>query len=876
MHTPLETRKRLRSSAGLALLLGLFVVVPTPAFAQAPAPPAENALVPPALESFVDAPYPDGAKAEGLEGTVTLTLDIDANGKVTSAVVKEGAGHGFDEAAVAAAKQFVFKPASRAGKPIPARILYAYKFTLKTEPAPPPAPAVTTGRLAGTAKIGGEANALPLDGAKVIVKDAKGATFTTTTRSDGTWEVDALPPGKYHVTVAAEGYDAFDADEDVAVDQITDVTYRVKAKSDGVAEVTVRGEPPPREVTRRELSRRELSRIPGTNGDALRAIQSLPGVARAPGLAGLLIVRGSAPQDTQIFVDGTPVPIVYHFGAFSSVLPTETIEKLDFYPGNFGVQLGRAMGGAIDVKLRAADDDKKYHGLAQVDLIDARLMARGPLPFAKDWTFMAGARRSHIDAWIGPILESTGAGVTSAPVYYDYQAFVETKPTTRSRFRVGYFGSDDRLELFLKSPNESEPAISGGVGFHTGFGRVQALYENQISERVRFKTVAAYGYDATQLSAGQLALRIDTNPLSSRAEIGVKATDWLTFNVGEDVVYSNARVEVRAPPPPRPGEADPGPINTRGFLVQNTTRDIARPAAYADAELQPFSRWRIVAGGRFDYASDTQKWDPSVRANTRVTISDGFPKTVAKAGWGTFYQPPQPQETDAVFGSKGLRSNRATHYSVGAEQEITKQIDLSLEGYYKDLGSLVSRLPTERGSEYFNTGSGYVAGMELLLRYKPDDKFFGWIAYTLSRSERRLTDNDGLTLFQYDQPHILTALGSYKLGKGWEVGGRFRFVSGNLYTPCNGIGGVYDSASGGYTCISGQAFSKRLPAFHQLDVRVDKTWQFEDWKLSAYLDLYNAYVHQSPEDVSYNFNYSRSTYQSGLPLIPSFGIRGEF
>jgi hypothetical protein len=515
--------------------------------------------------------------------------------------------------------------------------------------------------------------------------------------------------------------------------------------------------------------------------------------------------------------------------------------------------------------------------MAQVDLIDARLMARGPVPIVDNWTFFAAARRSHIDAWIGPVLESAGSvGVTSAPRYYDYQLFAETKPTPTSRFRIGYFGSDDELRIFLKSPNDSEPAIAGDLGFHTGFGRVQALYENQMSESVRVRANAAYGYDATNLNAGALKINVDTNPLTSRAEVSWKIAKPITLNIGEDFNWTNARIHIRAPRPPRPGEADAGPLTTQGFLVQNTTRDILQPAGYGELELQPTDRLRIVGGGRMDYSSDTKKWDPSIRTSARYAIVNEYPKTTAKAGWGTFYQPPQPQETDKVFGSQGLRSNRSTHTSVGIEQEITRQIDFSLEGYYKDLTSLVARLPTENGNEYFNTGSGYVAGGELLLRYKADDRFFGWVAYTLSRSMRRSQDSEGLTLFQYDQPHVLTALGSYKLGRGWEVGARFRFVSGGLYTPCTGVGGFYDSAGGAYSCISGQAFSKRLPAFHQLDVRVDKTWEFKDWKLSTYLDLYNAYFHQSPEDISYNYNYSQSTYQTGLPIIPSFGLRGEF
>jgi TonB family protein len=831
-----------------------------------------QALTAPELEKFVDAEYPAEAQKAGLEGNVTLVLDIDATGKVTGVSVSEGAGHGFDEAATEAAKQFVFKPATRGGKPIAARILYKYAFTLKAPPAPPPeAAAPPTGEIHGTVRVGTEGG---VDGASVLVTDKQGQTIATKTKPDGTWSASALAPGKYTITVAADGYDTFKAEEEVVANQSTDVVYRIKLKGDG-AEVVVRGEPPPREVTRRELSRQELSRIPGTNGDALRAIQSLPGVARPPGLTGLLIVRGSAPQDTQIFVDGTPVPIIYHFGAFSSVVPTESIDKINFYPGNFGAQYGRAMGGVVDVKLREQETDGKHHGMAQVDLIDARLMARGPI--AKGWTYFVAGRRSHIDAWIGPLLESGGGtSVSSAPVYYDYQAFLENKPTPSSRIRVGYFGSDDRLKIFMKGPIEGEPAIAGELGLHTGFGRVQGLYENQVSENVKVRANVAYGYDATNLNAGILKLQINTNPLSSRAEVSWKTAKWLTINVGEDFLYTNARLNIRAPMPPRPGEADPGPIQNQRILTQDTTREIMRPAGYMEAEITPTERLRLVGGGRFDYTSDTKKWDPSVRTSARYAIVNEFPKTTAKAGWGTFYQPPQPQETDTVFGSAGLRSNRSLHYSIGAEQEITRNIDLGVEGYYKDLTKLVSRVPTERGNEYFNSGSGYIAGMELLLRYKADKKFFGWIAYTLSRSMRRGVDAEGLQQFQYDQPHILTALGSYKLGKGWEVGARFRFVSGSLYTPCTGIGAYYDSGSGAYDCITGQAFSKRLPAFHQLDVRVDKKWQFQSWALSTYLDLYNVYMHQSPEDISYNFNSSRSTYQKGLPIIPSIGLRGEF
>src|SRR5690606_19432907 len=111
--------------------------------------------------------------------------------------------------------------------------------------------------------------------------------------------------------------------------------------------------------------------------------------------------------------------------------------------------------------------------------------------------------------------------------------------------------------------------------------------------------------------------------------------------------------------------------------------------------------------------------------------------------------------------------------------------------------------------EYANEGDGYSVGGELLLKYKSDPRFFGWVAYTLSRSVRRDTPEDEEHLFQYDQTHILTVLGSYKLGRGWEVGARFRLVSGPLDTPAPrypNLAAVYAADAAAYTPLSAEPF----------------------------------------------------------------------
>ncbi|HMR77139.1 MAG TPA: hypothetical protein PKD61_18605, partial [Polyangiaceae bacterium] len=242
--------------------------------------------------------------------------------------------------------------------------------------------------------------------------------------------------------------------------------------------------------------------------------------------------------------------------------------------------------------------------------------------------------------------------------------------------------------------------------------------------------------------------------------------------------------------------------------------------------------------------------------------------------------PPQFQETDEVFGTPGLRSNRAVHYSVGVEQELSRQIELSVEGFYKDFTQLVSRDPSASGSfDYNNAGEGSAVGLETLLKYKPDSRFFGWLAYTLSRSVRKNSPDDEEYLFQFDQTHNLIVLGSYRLGRGWEFGARFRVVSGPLTTPVLGppaLPALYAADSGSYTQLQGEPFSRRLPLFHQMDMRVDKRWQFRDWRLSTYLDIQNVYNNQAVEALVYNYNFSQENFQTGLPIIPSVGLRGEF
>jgi TonB family protein len=862
-------------------------------------PPAKPVVTEPTIEHFENAVYPPEAEKAGIQGQVILRLTIDATGAVTGAEVMEPAGHGFDEAAQAAALKFRFKPATRNGKPVAARIPFRYKFTLReAKPAEAPPPPPTTGILHGLVNIAGTKVAIV--GAEVVVTGADGKDHRVVTDEKGAWTLPDLPPGKYRIRVTAAGFEPADNVESLAAGEDVGMTDRLPPVSEGI-EVTVRGERPPREVTRRTVEQREIARIPGTSGDALRSIQNLPGVPRPPAIAGLLIVRGSAPGDTETYIDGAQVPLIYHFGGLSSVVPTEVLERIDFYPGNFSARFGRVQGGIVDVGLRAPNvgcagpygkrstERGCFHGLVELDIINGRFMLEGPI--GRNWSFLVAGRRSWIDIPLKPVLKAADAGVTTAPVYYDYQIIAETRPSKQSRLSLRWYGADDRFAAIIEDPAAEDPTFGGNLTFGTASSQGQALYTAALSPEVELRSSLAVGWNSIEFALGTFSFLLHTYPVQMRNEFAWKIAKGVVLDAGLDFLSSSYTTTIRVPPLPEPGQPDAGPFSSRPPLEADQTGTFFRPGWYLEAELQPTRRLRIVPGFRVDFARDSGRvdWSPRVVArydivsptDDEATAAAGPRRlrTTAKAGFGYFHQPPEPRQTDPVFGTPGLYSNRALHYTLGVEQEFSQQVELSVEGFYKDLQRQVTAVPGVAGQEYGNDGLGYVIGLETLLKYKPDKRFFGWVAYTLSRSIRQDGPSAPEVLYEFDQTHILTMLGSYRLGRGWEFGARFRLVSGNLNTEAvrpPRVPALYSADGATYVAQQGEVNGSRLPLFHQLDVRLDKRWQFRDWRLSAYFDIWNVYNHRSIEGVQYNYNFSQRTYAAGLPILPSLGLRGEF
>jgi len=283
----------------------------------------------------------------------------------------------------------------------------------------------------------------------------------------------------------------------------------------------------------------------------------------------------------------------------------------------------------------------------------------------------------------------------------------------------------------------------------------------------------------------------------------------------------------------------------------------------------------LLPAVRADYYSPIARWTVDPRLSARWELRPG---TALKGGVGLYQQPPQPDESDETTGNPDLLAPRAIHWSAGVEHRLLDGLDVEATGFYKHLSRLVVRNPANAfdptAPVYLSEGTGRVYGLELLLRAKLGERFFGWLAYTHQRAFRRDFPDRAERRFDFDQPHILTALGTWTFNPRWSAGARFRLISGNPDTPVSGA--VLDSGSGTFVPVYGAVNSGRLPAFWQLDLRGDRTWTFQTWKLGLYLDVQNVTNRGNAEGYSYSFDYTRRTPATGLPILPILGVNAEW
>ncbi|MGB8329105.1 MAG: TonB family protein [Polyangiales bacterium] len=855
----------------LAGALVLVCIVSSEADAQS-APSTEPAktplITPPTLLRFVEADYPTSEGEEPVEAAVELDLVVGKDGLVTEASVAKSAGEAFDEAALSAVRQFVFEPARKDWEPIAARVRYRYVFELKTPPEE-----ITTGWLSGTVLLAEDDSPAGAVGIELL-NERNELVRDLVAGPDGTFVATDLQPGKYQVSIIGGEYGDLKVTEDLAAGQVTQVIYRLGAEKKKAYQgfgATAVIEAQPREVVKRTIDREELTRIPGTRGDALRAVELLPGVARPPFGIGLLIVRGSAPGDSEAFIDGTPVPLIYHFGGLTSVYNSYMLEKIDFFPGNFSVRYGRRIGGIVEVTTKDPARDR-VHGVAELSIIDTFVTVEAPL--GDKVSIAGGLRRSFIDLVL-PALLPSDVGVRQAPVYIDYQFKLNFYPSKRDRVRISAYGSSDRLELILNQASGDDPSIRGTTQFATSFYNNQVDWTRNIGDKVRQQLQFNVGPSKIGFQLGEeFLLEGSFTQTYGRGEWQYQITDKVQLTTGLDIYTAPVHLVYYGAQPgaTEGGGSGQGSLAGQEKVFADVTSVVFRPGIYLESGMQLGKFTLLNLGLRLDYFKDINAFAVDPRLTTIFTVAT---QMRVKLGVGIFSQPPEFQESDTTIGNPNLDPIQAVHVGAGWEYDAFPGVRFGVEGFYKYLWDRAIPTPNGEAPYYVTGGIGRIYGAEFSMHLRPATgrQYFGYLSYTLSRSERKDGPNEPWRLFDFDQTHILTVAFVYNFRRNWEIGGTFRLVSGNPYTPV--IGSIYDALNDVYIPIDGRVNTLRNPLFNELNLRVQKKWIFAGWRLAVFLDIRNVYNRQNQEGIIYNYDYSQQTPLLGLPIIPALGIRGE-
>ncbi len=806
--------------AGVACACGIASARPS-AFAQT--------VVAPRVTRFVEAAYPPEALRRGDRADVVLDIDVDIGGRVVSVRVAVGSGQpAFDEAAVAAAREFEFEPGRRAGRAVDARVRYRYRFRPPVQPAtdedaPRPSPIASPGP-----------SSIP---SPSPIRPSPSASAPPATRAPAANSTGDTEPG-----------------------------------------VVVYGRAPSREIVRREFNAEEIQRIPGVRGDALLAVQNLPGVARPPFGIGQFIVRSSPPEDSLVTLEGQPILLPFHFGGFASTIATDLIERIEFLPGNFSTRYGRVAGGVINVTLRAPPRDR-FHMAADFDLID--LGAYASVPLGRRASVAFGFRRSIVDLIMPFFFGSNDAtSFRQFPFYLDYQLALDWDAGPRDSIRFIVSGNDDQLIARFRDPNANDPNLRGDLGTHLGFHGGQVRWRHRFSPEVTHTFAPAFGYS---LVHGQLGpeVRFDfiSYVVSFRDELELHPSRNTRVFLGTDTQFGFVDNDVRAPPLPVNGIADP--IDPSTVVSYRDQRWFANPAAYLEAEIDATRAVRILAGVRVDHFGLLRSTSINPRSMVRIALGD---RVVARVGFGLYSTPPRGYSIVPGFGNPALEPENWQHYTAGLVYElIPGAVEFDTDVFVKIGDHVVA--PSSRTIErngvpvlerFANTGLGRVIGGEWMLRIRPGraSPLYALISYTHQRAIRSVCASCAWTTYQFDQPHILSATIGAILPHGWEVGARVRYTSGAVEPRVTG--GLFDADHDVSLTVTDPLSLGRLPPYFALDLRISKRFQLGPLRAQVILEVLNTTNNANAESRIYSYDRRNSQLVLGLPILPSLGIRAEY
>lgn len=738
------------------------------------------------------------------------------------------------------------------------------------------------------------------------------------TNAEGKFSIGQVPPGIYRLQASAIGYKTVTTPEYILSTRDLHIQIEMEENQTELEGVTVTASPFRRDiespVSLRIIGLQEIEKSPGANRDISRIVQSYPGVAFSPiGYRNDLIVRGGSPSENRFYLDGVEIPNINHFstqgasGGPVGILNADLIREVNFYTGAFPTDKGNALSSVLDFKLR--DGDMERNSLkATLGASEVSLASNGHL--GKKTSYLVSVRQSYLQFLFDML------GLPFLPTFTDAQFKLKTRFDARNELTVLGLSGIDKMKLNTKADDEdNEYILSYLPKIQQETFTLGAVYRHYAGAHVQ-SVVASHSYlnnrntkyqqnDESDPEHLMLRLRSTEQNTQLRLENSSSFRNW-KVTVGTSLDYSQYS-------------------NT---TFQKVYTDRAQTFDYHT--YLGIMRWGLF--GTVNYTSIDERFtaslglradannysaamkDLSDQLSPRLSLSYQLTEHWSLSGnAGLYYQlPPYTalgfKNNNGLYANKyALRYMQVSQGSIGLNWRKGDTFEVSVEGFYKDYDkiplSVADGIPlTCKGNDYgvignellTSTAQGRSYGAELLLKWLVAKKLNLASSFTLFKSEYRTDKESEYIASAWDNRFIFNLRGTYNLPRHWSVGMKVSCIGGAPYTP-------YDADKSSLVTAwnaQGKPYydytrynEERLPAFTQVDIRIDKTFYLKRCMLGFYIDLQNIAgsklkqadvlmstgVIKNPDAPIAEQRYvMKSLKQESGTLLPTLGITFEY
>ena len=741
-------------------------------------------------------------------------------------------------------------------------------------------PGIITGRVAD------QATQAPLIGANIIVKNT---TLGGISNTDGTFVIPGVPVGSYTLECRYLGYEPqIVTDIIVRPERRTTAPIAMKISALSSGEVTVRAGYFPAEtehpLSLASFSFEEIRRAPGAAGDISRILLGLPSLAKVNDQSNALIVRGGSPLENAFYIDNIPVPNINHFpvqGASAGPLgmvQVDFIEETKFHAGGFSAAYGDRLSSILDITFREGNR-KEIDAQLDLSFVGFGGAVEGPLPGGKG-AWLIAARRSYLDL----VVKTFAVGSTAAPWWGDYQGKLVWELSPKHRLSALFLCGDDHNNPDHQTAMDNKMLYYGKQDINQGTAGVswRALWSRRgysntaiSGTRSRFRE----NFFDTNSNIALLRNRSDEYDVNLDHKTHLRVSDHFSLQFGLQARRLESRYDNLYG-----AFSDVLGDSTAALSVADKLSS-HKIGGFVNGMIAPHPKWSVTLGVRSDYfaANRRQTWSP--RASLAWQID---PLTRISAAAGLYHQNLPVLLLAQAPGNRRLQDPRAIHTLLGLERLLTENTRFTLEWYEKKY----DRFPIDPGQpslfvvdelfygngffaahqDMISTGEARSRGVEAMVQKKLAQNFYGLVSASYFRTRFR----DGEQRWRdrvYDNRFLLSLQGGYKPAHAMEVSARWIYAGGAPYTPVD----AKASAAAGRTVLdAGRINGFRYPAYHSLNLRVDRRLTFSGSNLVAYLSVWNLYNRKNIAAWFWNEAKKKVDVIYQYSALPIIGLEYEF